>query len=145
LLVGSSAPADEPKTVDLPPELNWIPGDAAAFLHVRLGELVNSPAWPAVRDALNRDDPGAIERVEHVLGVHLNQVDRLTVLLPVAAGNSPEDSIVVRVTTGAPYDRAAVLKLIDAERSPLPNLAQLPGSGGSVRLNDAKNLTLTYS
>src|SRR6266568_6850017 len=89
LLAVGAARADEPKTPELPPELSWIPGDAAAFLHMRLGDLVNGTAWPAVRDALNRDDPGAIERVEHALGVHLNQIDRLTVLVPSAAGNLP--------------------------------------------------------
>src|SRR5262249_6380225 len=99
LLAAGITPADEPRAGEWPPELSWSPAGSAGFRHVRLGQLVSSPAWPDIRDALNRDDPGAIERAERALGVHLNQIDRLTVLVPVATGNAPEDSIVLRVTT----------------------------------------------
>jgi hypothetical protein len=137
--------ADEPKAGDLPPELSWVPPDAAAFVHVRLGAFWNGPGGAAVRDKLKADDPTAIERVERALGVRLNQIDRLTLIVPKAAGGAPEESVVVRVTTMAPYERTAVLELLGVKRSPLGTMAQLPASGGMVRFTDAKNLTFAFS
>src|SRR5437870_2177751 len=130
IVIITPARADEPKVGNLPPQLAWIPPDAAGFMHVRVGALVNGPAWPAVRDALNRDDPGSVDRLERAIGVRLKQVDRLTVVIPGNGGDSLEESVVVRVTTVAPYDRTAVLKLLGVGKAPLPNMAKLPASGG---------------
>src|SRR5205085_938246 len=109
------------------------------------GELWNGPAGAAVRDALRRDDPGATARVEGAIGVKLDQVDRLTLVVPSAAGGAPEESVVVRVTTIAPYDRSAVLRVLGVGKSPLSNGAVLPNSGGMVRFTDEKNLSFAYS
>jgi prepilin-type processing-associated H-X9-DG protein len=145
LSLAGGSHADEPKTGDLPPELSWVPADAAGFLQVRFGELWNGPLGPGVRDALNRDDAGAIERVERAIGVKLNQVDRITLVIPSAAGAAPEESVIVRVSTIAPYDRSAVLKMLGVGKSPLSTGAQLPASGGMMRFTDDKNMTFAYS
>src|SRR5262245_43661360 len=145
LLATSLGRADESKAGELPPELDWVPADAAGFVHVRLGAFWNGPAGPAVRDKLKADDPTAIQRVERAIGVRLDQVDRLTLVIPKAAGGAPEESIVVRVTTIAPYDRTAVLELLGIKRTPLGSVAQLPSSGGMVRFTNDKNLTFAFS
>src|SRR5262245_13708538 len=150
LLALPSVTLAEDKAAALPPELNWIPPNCTAFVHVRFAELWDSPAGKIVRDVISKAEPKAIAEIEKSIGVRLSQIDRITLLVPEVADGRPERAAVIRITTTEPYDAKRVLASLPIERrendeAAAPSQKAFRMHGGLVHLTDSKNVTFVFS
>ncbi|MFL5340428.1 MAG: hypothetical protein ACJ8F7_09775, partial [Gemmataceae bacterium] len=99
--------ADEPKAA-VPPELEWLPPNSAGFVHVRIHDLLSSPAGRKLIETAKAADPKAIDSVELGLGVPLSRIESVTLLVPTINARASEPAIVIRINTTKPYDRRDV-------------------------------------
>jgi hypothetical protein len=102
--------------------LQLVPPDAAAFLHVRIAELWDSPLGKQVRAAVDKDDPKALAELDKAFGIPIANLTTMTVVLPKLDG--PQTGLIVIFTTKAPFSKEAVLKAFEAT-GPQANTAGL--------------------
>jgi prepilin-type processing-associated H-X9-DG protein len=99
---------DEGKAQALPPDLLRVPGDAAGFLSVRLGDVWNADMAKGLRERLAKEAPAVLDEWREALGVAPGDVERMTQVLTVPdAGQG-----LIIVATARPYDRAQVLAAV---------------------------------
>lgn len=109
-LAGLAGAGDDPKAAatSLPPDLERVPGDAVAFVSLRLGELWNGDAARGLRGQLAKEAPAALDGWRQAAGLPPGDVERCTAVAPyLELGPGPYPLLFV--ATARPYDRAAVL------------------------------------
>src|SRR5262249_55420524 len=94
---------------DLPADLAAVPGDAAAFVHLRIAELWKGDAMREVRNLVKKAGPEALRAFDQRFLPAPSSIDRVTlVVLAPASGREPE--LVVVVATAESFDRDKMLK-----------------------------------
>jgi prepilin-type processing-associated H-X9-DG protein len=94
----------------LPPELNFVPRNAAGFVSIR-GELWQNDMLKPLRDYLTRQDPAMLKRLQMRTGFTPEEVERVTLLFPTDSLDSPP---LIFVTLKKPYDQAKLLSNVKA-------------------------------
>jgi hypothetical protein len=110
-LPGGGAAADKgdpPAKGEPPPELAFVPGDGGAFLTVRWADVWNHEVAKAAREKILKEWPDAFKDSAKALGVAPEEVERFTMVAPVA-GPGPQGEPFVAVTTRKPCDQKKVL------------------------------------
>ncbi len=113
------------------PSLELVPTDAAAFLHVRVADLYDSPFGKSFRAALAKADPQAMAEVETRLGIPVANVATVTYIVP--KFDAPGPGTAILVTTRAPVPKDALLK---AGLLPGPGLRRRSDGVSVAVLND---------
>jgi hypothetical protein len=144
-----NAAADEPKPVATPADFRWVPEQWVIFGHIRLGEILNTPAGKAIHDYINAVEPTMIPELEQSLGMQLSEIDQISLVLPELDLHAiDKDAFVIRVVTRNPYDRRKVLEALAAtNRSPGkidPNKTVHEFGHGTGLVNLTNNKTLTF-
>jgi hypothetical protein len=103
---GRAAPVPAGGDAKPAPSLEMVPADAAAFLHVRVAELWDSPFGQALQAAIAREAPQFQERAEKDIGTPPANIATFTFV--VAKVDGPESTVAL-LTTRRPYDKAKVL------------------------------------
>jgi prepilin-type processing-associated H-X9-DG protein len=116
--ISQAQPPAKPRAeanVPLPPELNFIPRDAAAFVSIRVADLWSSDAAKELRDHLTQQ-PKVLEAMEKETGLKMSDVERVTLLFPTLPGpdGHREPAPLTIVTTVKPYDPARMLRAMRA-------------------------------
>jgi hypothetical protein len=105
------AAKDEPAAKGkLPADLALVPGDAFAFVTVRVADLWNDEGTKALRTDFAKANPDAYKEAIKGVSVPPDQVERLTFVITKTPG--PNDSgpiVAVLVATTKPYDQKKVL------------------------------------
>ncbi len=86
-------------------DLKLVPADTAAFVSVRVADLMKSALGKKLLPELRQGFAETLERQEKELGVPLAGIERLTVLVPFG----PDRDSIVIVRTLKPFDRDKVL------------------------------------
>jgi prepilin-type processing-associated H-X9-DG protein len=116
--ISQAQPAAKPRAeadVPLPPELNLIPRDAAAFVSIRVADLWSSDAAKELRDYLTRE-PKALDEMAKATGLKISDVERVTLFFPTLPGpdGRREPAPLTVVTTVKPYDPTRMLRAMRA-------------------------------
>jgi len=113
----------------LTPDLKLVPTNAAAFAHVKLGDVWKGDAVKDFRDILAAAGPKAFEHLDREFHPPLSSIDRITtVLLEIEERQPP--MIVTILSFSAPYDSQRIVK--DYFFDPKPKKA-----GGKEYWNDS--------
>lgn len=99
LLWAAASPA---LAADLPPDLALVPGDAAAFVHVRAADLWRSPAFAHVRAPIEAAGPRLVAAYDKRFTPAPSTLERVTAILPAGGRVAP----VVVLHVAKPFDRA---------------------------------------
>lgn len=134
-----------PKLVGQEVETREVSSSAVAFVHVRWADWWDHPSRPNWLRASLEEDPEFQQRAERALGVALDQLDRLTLVIPGIGGGSLEDSLVFIVTARNPCDRASVLARLGVRGRFRSNIVKLPHQVGLVQFRSEKSWALVYS
>jgi hypothetical protein len=111
LLAAATCPAADPSD-----PLSYVPGDAAVFIHLRAGEVWNTPLVTEIRKAVGGDLDKALAAAEKEIGIRPDLVDTATFFYPtMPQGPGDETTFVAIVTTTKPYDKSALLKNVRAK------------------------------
>jgi prepilin-type processing-associated H-X9-DG protein len=126
--ISQAQPPAKPRAeadVPLPPELNLIPRDAAAFVSIRVADLWSSDAAKELREYLGLQ-PNALAQIEKETGLKITDVERISLFYPTLLdlGLRREQPLIV-VTTIKPYDAARVLQAMRAIASDDPRRGDL--------------------
>ena len=105
------AAKDEPESKKaLPADLALVPGDAFAFVTIRVADLWNDEGTKALRTGLARDNPDNYKELVKSVAVPPDEIERLTFVITKTPGpNDPGPVVAVLVATTKPYDRKKVL------------------------------------
>jgi prepilin-type processing-associated H-X9-DG protein len=106
--------ADEGKALpkgDMPADLARVPGDSAAFVSVRVGDLWSHQAAKGLREKVAKDHREALEQWQKVVGVPVEDVERLTLVFADLVPQS-EPIPLAFVATGKPFDKEKVLAAV---------------------------------
>ena len=128
LLVGGSAPLDlaaqdkKPET-KLSADLALVPGDAAAFVHIRAADLWKSDALADLRQILSKAGPEALQVFEKRFTPPPSTIERVTVVLPTLQTlgepfpqvDPQAMSALLIVSTAKPFDQAQLIKALATE------------------------------
>jgi hypothetical protein len=106
------AAKDEPAAKGaLPADLALIPGDAFAFVSVRVADLWNDAGTKALRTQFAKEHPDDYKAIIESVSVPPQEIERLSFVITKTPGpNDPGPVVAVLVTTTKPYDRNKVLK-----------------------------------
>ena len=111
LTIGKNAGRNADKS--LPVSLRQVPGDAAGFVHVRLGELWSSPAMADFRQLLSKVSPEAWAVFEKKFAPAPSSIDTFTIVFlgpdsfgQWSSGDPDAVTPLFVVSTSKPYDRA---------------------------------------
>jgi hypothetical protein len=98
------------RAADFPADLASVPGDAAAFVHVRVADLWKGDAMAEVRKLVKKAGPDALKAFDQRFLPAPSSIDRVTVIVfpPAGGGRGPEPVVVV--ATSEPFDRDKMLK-----------------------------------
>ena len=120
---GRPAAAQTPAAGALPPELAFVPADAAFFVHADAAKLWDSPVGKSIRTA----DPKGLEQLtaaaKDLFGFTPDQVRTVTVVIPKLKSGPDSESAAVVVTFKTPFDRAKLKAGFEKEfeaRGPVP-------------------------
>jgi hypothetical protein len=122
LLTAVSTVTAEPPAVKAAPSLELVPADSAAFVHIRIADLWDSPLGTQLRAAIAKDDPQAEAEMGKQIGMPVANVATLTFVFP--KFDDAGSQVIVLVTTRAPYDKDNIKKAVLAA-APLTNGAGL--------------------
>lgn len=122
-----------------------VPPSAVAFVHVRWADWWDHPSRPNWLRASLDEDPEFQQRAERALGIALDQLDRLTLVIPGIDGTSLEDSLVLIVTARNPCDRASVLARLGVKGRFRSTIVKLPNQVGLVQFRSERSWALVYS
>lgn len=119
-VASASAAADATAKTDLPPELDLIPRDAAAFVHVRAAEIANNPVFADVRRLVAKAGPEAWKTFEQKCALPPGGIDSIALVMPSSQTfESPFPSVdpeavsaLVVVTTRTPYNRLRLMQAL---------------------------------
>ncbi len=105
----------QPKIVTVPSvaELPVVPKSAAAFLSLKLSDVIDHPDLKPVLEQLKKN-PEVFEGLTELFGVLPHEIDRITLFWPSIGNHGPGEPVVV-VTTREAYNEARVLKLLKAD------------------------------
>ncbi|HEX5269997.1 MAG TPA: DUF1559 domain-containing protein [Gemmataceae bacterium] len=105
------AAKDEPAAKKgLPPDLALIPGDAFAFVTIRVADLWKDEATKGLRTDLARERPDEYKAIVGSVAVEPAEIERLTFVITKTPGpNDPNPEVAVLVSTIKPYDSKKVL------------------------------------
>jgi hypothetical protein len=105
------AAKDEPAAKGkLPADIALIPGDAFAFVTVRVADLWNDEGTKALRTDFAKEMPDAYKEAIKSVSVPPDQIERLTFVITKTPGpNDPGPVVAVLVATKKPYDQKKVL------------------------------------
>lgn len=117
----AAQPAPIPARADLPADLDAVPREAAAFVHIRARDLWQSDALKEARQLIDRAGPEAWKEFARKSPINPSTIDRITLVMltPKALGEpfpsvDPEAfSALVLVRTTQPYDRLALLQAVN--------------------------------
>jgi hypothetical protein len=106
--------------VDLPTDLNLVPRDAAAFVHVRAADLWRSAWAKDFRYLVNKAGPEAWKTFEKKCPLDPSSLDQITLILltpqavtePFPTVDPESMSALVVVTTSKPYDRIPLIQAL---------------------------------
>ncbi len=103
---------DEPAAnKNLPADVALIPGNAFAFVTVRVADLWNDPGTKGLREEFAKEHPDEYKAVAGMVSVAPADVERITfVITKTPAPNDPGPIVAVLVKTTRPYDRKKVLE-----------------------------------
>lgn len=120
LLAGSSSVSQAaPKDKELPANLNLVPRDASAFVHVQAADLWNSDWLSELRSYVIKAGPAALKTFEGKNVVPPSSIDQLTmIMLTPQAFQSPfphevvpeGHSALIAITTKTPYDKLQLIQ-----------------------------------
>jgi hypothetical protein len=128
-LAAGNAPAQfraQPRVVTLPAqaapaqpaviggELPIVPKSSAAFVSVKVADLVNHPDLKPVLEQL-KQTPDALEGVTELFGMPPHEMDRVTLFWPTLSADRWFGAPVLVVTTREAFNEARVLKALFAE------------------------------
>jgi hypothetical protein len=133
--------AVEPLATEIP----VVPKSAAAFLSLKVSDVIDHPDLKPVLEQLKKS-PEAFEGVTELFGMSPQAIDRVTLFWPAISSNGPGEPIVV-LSTREPYNEARLLKVLRAE--PVfnedrggrgrgghghdgPRFEAVPGAGGKI-------------
>jgi hypothetical protein len=106
----------QPKVVpvgEVAAELPVVPKSSAAFLSLRVSDVIDHPDLKPVLEQLKKT-PEAFEGVTELFGIAPHEIDRVTLFWPAISNHGPGEPIVV-VTTRQAYNEARLLKALKAE------------------------------
>jgi prepilin-type processing-associated H-X9-DG protein len=89
----------------LPPDLQFVPADAAFFVSVRVADLWNSDPVKALREQKAQEIADGLKEFEKEVGVAPTDMERATVVMSDFKSRGP----LAFITTIKPYDRAKIL------------------------------------
>jgi hypothetical protein len=105
LALGSAAPAAD----KLPPDLALVPGDAVAFVHVKVAEVWKAEVFADARAIFEKAGPKALAALDSQFVPAPTTIDRATlVVLPGAKEGPPVLAVVLAFSK--PFDAKAVVK-----------------------------------
>jgi hypothetical protein len=100
--------------VPAPAELSVVPKSAAAFISVKVSDLVEHPDLKAALEQLKKT-PDALDGITELIGVPPHEIDRVTLFWPTLSSHHGPGEPVLVVTTRDAYNEARVLKALKAE------------------------------
>src|SRR5260221_9477175 len=84
------------RAADLPADLGAVPGDAIAFVHVRVAEMWKGDGMKEVRALVKKAGPDALRSFDQRFLPTPSSIDRVTlVVFPPAGGRQPEVLVVI--------------------------------------------------
>ncbi len=95
--------------------LDVVPADGFAFVSLNVAKVWDTQALKGLRDALLKVDAATVDSFEKEFGLPLADLDRVTFLWPAFPDSFQDELPVAVVSTRKPYDRAKVLKALEAE------------------------------
>lgn len=111
LALSPTRPLDAADSVDP----GVIPPDGAAFATVKFDEVWQSEALKEVRDLIQKEMPQAQQQIESLIGLKIDDIERVSVFLPTLPGpNSGEPGFGFVVTAKKAYDPVRLLNSLDA-------------------------------
>jgi hypothetical protein len=132
IAVSPGAPAAD---ASLPPDLALVPTDAAAFVHVHVGDLARSEHLRDLRRLLSKAGQDALKAFNDRFVPAPASLDRVTVYVLPPADGRHEPDVVGIVTTSAPFRKARLIKSLIQD--------QAKEEGGNV-YGDANGDTALY-
>jgi hypothetical protein len=109
--------------------LNLVPRDAAAFIHIRAGDIWKHDSFKAVRTFLTKTEPRALPDLEKSFGFQVSDVETLTLLFPEFSARHGLDAPLVVLHFEKPYDKA---KLLAAMKALTPSQSHDWARGGEM-------------
>lgn len=103
---------------ELPEDLGRVPGNALGFVHVRVEELVKSPALKMYRDLLPKAGAEAMAMLETRITPSPLAIDRVTVVVMPPGAGEREPGVAVFIHTKTPLDEKALLANLEQVVSP---------------------------
>ena len=87
-------------------EVPLVPKSAAAFLSIKVADLVDHPDMKAVLEQLKKS-PEALDGITELIGLTPQEIERVTFFWPTLGSRGPGAPVVV-VTTRQPYNEARI-------------------------------------
>jgi Type II secretion system (T2SS), protein G len=123
----------------LPPDLDAVPSDALAFVHLRIADIWKSESLKGVRESIAKAGEKAIAGFDKRFLPAPSSIDRLTVVVfPRGAGAKDEMGVCAILFVNKPFERSEFLK------SALPAAVEKKAAGGSYWVDAGSEIAVSF-
>ena len=94
--------------------LALVPKDAAAFVHIRVGDLWKHDSFKSVREFVTKTEPGLLRELEKEMGFLPSDLESVTLIFPELSNTKSPGEPLVAVRFEKPFDKAKLLASMKA-------------------------------